>query len=151
MPFGLGKSEKRPEDEGEAVREEALEGSEAAPAADADSPLVDSPAAGGQGEASTSSRSMSFRPAYLDEAPSREGTATSQATPAPEGDAFFVSVTRQHTTETHRFDNPAEAQTFLEKLLEEGVPKEEVSAFSGRKLAFKVSHRPIVKLSGARD
>ena len=132
MPFGLGKSEKRAEDEGDTVREEVLEGSDVA--------------SDDQGEESAPARSTSFPPAFLG-----EGATTPPAQPAPDGDAFFVSVTRQDSAETHRLGSPAEAQALLERLLEEGVPQEAISAFSGRKLTLKVSHRPIVKLSGARE
>src|SRR4030042_105680 len=72
------------------------------------------------------------------------GEGAPEAQP-PKGDAFFVSVTKDGGTETHRFDGPSQAQTFVEQLLEEGVPQEEVTAFSGRRMAVRGSHRPIVK------
>jgi len=94
-----------------------------------------------------SSVTPTFRPNYLEEDAPRKATATTTPAREPlEGDTFFVSVTKQSGSETHRFENPIEAQTFVEQLLEDGVPQEEVTAFSGRKLALAVSHRPIVKL-----
>lgn len=154
MPFGLGKSEKRPENEGETVREEAPKDSESTPpvaAEDGGGPSVpDSPATGGEGEVVNFHRPKAYQPAFLGEATPRAGPPA-PAAPAPEGDAFFVSVTRQDTAEAHHFDNPAEAQAFVETLLEQGVSEEEVTAFSGHKLALKVSRRPIVKLTTAQE
>ena len=86
---------------------------------------------------------MAFRPTFLDsDAPGERAPAAQP----PKGDAFFVSVIRDGGTETHHFDGPSQAQTFVEQLLEEGVPQEEVTAFSGRRMALRVSRRPIVKL-----
>ncbi len=91
---------------------------------------------------------MAFRPTFLDsDAPGERAPAAQP----PKGDAFFVSVTRDGGTETHRFDGPSQAQTFVEQLLEEDVPQEEVTAFSGRRMALKVSRRPIVKLVTGQD
>ena len=92
---------------------------------------------------------MSFRPDYLDDTAPHEGataTAVAEVRPLPQGDAFFVSVTRDGVPDLHRFDSAAEAQAFIEEQLGEGVQQEDVSAFSGHRLAFNVSHRPIVKL-----
>ncbi len=160
MPFGLGKSEKRTEDEDMAPKKTA-EGSGVAPATgsdngarEGDSPATaDPPATEDQAETGKEYRAPEFRPDYLDEnAPRKGAAATTPAREPPEGDTFFVSVTKQDGSETHRFEDPAEAQAFVEQLLEDGVPQEEVTAFSGRKLALAVSHRPIVKLvSGKGD
>lgn len=158
MPFGLGKSEKRTEDEDMASKRIA-EDSEVAPTTGSDNGAGEdaSPATAGppatedQAKTDKEFRAPKFRPDYLDEDVSRESAAAN--TPArkpPEGDTFFVSVTKQNGSETHRFENPIEAQTFVEQLLEDGVPQEEVAAFSGRKLALTVSHRPIVKLVGSK-
>jgi hypothetical protein len=155
MAFGLGKSEKRTEDESETVPDETLEGSEdmSEPnshreAENGDSPEAGSPAAEAQTKESAEYRPDTFRPTFLDESkPSDSTAASSPPTRQPQGDAFFVSITRQDTTEIHGFDTSSEAQAFLEKLLDEDVSEEQVTAFSGYKLAFKVSHRPIVKLS----
>ena len=160
MPFGLGKSEKRTEDEDMASKETAKD-SEVAPTAGSDNGVREgaSPATAGtpatedQTKMGNEYRAPDLRPDYLDEDAPRKGAAA--ATPArepPGGDTFFVSVTKQDGIETHRFENPIEAQSFVEQLLEDGVPQEEVTAFSGRKLALAVSHRPIVKLvSGKGD
>lgn len=149
MPFGLGKPERRPGEETDPAAEETLEGNQGAPTADPDGsgPFpVDQPDAGRQPEGAPDA--MAFRPTFLDsEAPREQGPAAQP----PKGDAFFVSVTRDVETETHRFDEPSQAQTFVEHLLEEGVPQEEVTAFSGRRIALKVSHRPIVKLTTGQD
>ncbi len=157
MPLGLGKSEKRREEDGQAVPEDDLEGNEDTAAAAEDEavdgdPVSESPAAEGQAEQTGEYRPMAFRPAFLDGPASHEGTAVASPTPPnPKGDAFFVSVARQDTTEIRRFDDPSEAQTFLEALLEEGVPQGDVAAFSGRRLTLKVSHRPVVKLSSSQE
>ncbi len=156
MPFRLGKSEKRPEDE-DATVEETLEGSEGTPSVD-DSGAGDrgsaatavAPAAEDQAEASKEYRPPTFRPDYLDEEAGREGAAAS-ARELPRGDAFFVSVTRDGMAEVHRFDHPAEVQAFVEQLLEKDVAEEEVAAFSGRRLSLKVSRRPVVKLSSDQE
>jgi hypothetical protein len=158
MPFGLGKSEKRTEDEDMAPKRTA-EDSEVAPATGSDngaqkgdSPTTaEAPATEDQAKTGKEYRTPVFRPDYLDEDASREGAAATTPAREPlEGDTFFVSVTKQDGSETHRFEDPAEAQAFVEQLLEDGVPQEEVAAFSGRKLALAVSHRPIVKLMGSQ-
>ncbi len=158
MPFGLGKSEKRTEDEDMAPKRTA-EDSEVAPATgsdngaqEGDSPTTaDPPATEDQAKTGKEYRAPVFRPDYIDEDTSREGAAATTPAREPlEGDTFFVSVTKQDGSETHRFEDPAEAQAFVEQLLEDGVPQEEVTAYSGRKLALAVSHRPIVKLMGSQ-
>ena len=158
MPFGLGKSEKRTEDEDMAPKRSS-EDSEGAPTIGSDigagvraSPATAGPpATGDQAKGDNVSRPPELRPDYLDEDASRESAAaTPPARMPPEGDTFFVSVTKQSGSETHRFENSIEAQTFVEQLLEDGIPQEEVTAFSGRKLALAVSHRPIVKLVGSK-
>ncbi len=159
MPFGLGKSEKRTEDEDMASKETA-EGSEVAPATGSgngaredDSPATaNAPATEDQAKQGKEYRAPTFRPDYLDEDEPRKGAAAT--TPAREpldGDTFFVSVTKQNGSETHRFEDPIEAQGFVEQLLEDGIPQEEVTAFSGRKLALAVSRRPIVKLLSSQE
>ena len=117
------------------------------------SPLIQepkAPAGNGQGDSDGGAyRRMSFRPDYLDDtAPVEQApaTAVAEAKPLPHGDAFFVSVTRDGAAEIHRFDSAIEAQDFVEQQLEDGVGQDDVTAFSGRRLAFNVSHRPIVKL-----
>ncbi len=152
MPFGPSKSD-RPEDEDAAKPETS--GGDAGASADADDGAglaapqeTNAPAGGGQTEGEPYKR-MSFRPDFLDDAAPSEGATTATATtvrPLPQGDAFFVSVTRDGATELHRFDRAAEAQAFVEEQLGDGVQQEDVTAFSGRRLAFNVSHRPIVKL-----
>lgn len=150
MPFGLSEST-RPEDE-DAVQQETLDGDDEASAdagggaGDAGPQETDAPAGNGQTEGEPYKR-MSFRPDFLDDTAPSEGATTATAVrPLPQGDAFFVSVTRDGATELHRFDSAAEAQAFVEEQLGDGVPQEDVTAFSGRRLAFNVSHRPIVKL-----
>ena len=156
MPFGLGKSEKRPEDEHMAPKETA-EGNEVAPATgsdngtrEGDSPATaDPPGTEDLAKTDEEYRPPTFRPDYLDEdSPRGSAAATTPAREPPEGDSFFVSVTKQDGSETHRFEDAIAAQTFVEQLLEGGVPEEAVTPFSGRKLALAVSHRPIVKLLG---
>jgi hypothetical protein len=150
MPLGLGKSDKRPEHESDPAKEETLEDRQGAGTVDPESsgPFpAGQPHAGGQPQEQAPDV-MAFRPTFLD------SDAPSERTPAdqpPKGDAFFVSVTRDGGTETHRFDGPSQAQTFVEQLLEEGVPQEEVTAFSGRRMALRVSRRPIVKLVTSQD
>ncbi len=151
MPLRLGKSEKQPKDEDAAV-EENLEGSEVPPSGNSDNsvhggdsvatttaPAAEDEAQGGR------QRLPTFRRAFLDEAAPDEGAAPPP--PPPEGDAFFVAVTGNGKAEVHRFDHPAEAQAFIEQLLQKDVPEDEVAAFSGRRLSLVVSHRPVVKLS----
>ena len=140
MPFGLSMST-RPEDEDDEASADAGDG-----ARDAGPQETDAPAGNGQTEGEPYKR-MSFRPDFLDDAAPSEGATTATAVrPLPQGDAFFVSVTRDGATELHRFGSAAEAQAFVEEQLGDGVPQEDVTAFSGRRLAFNVSHRPIVKL-----
>lgn len=150
MPFGLGKSEKHPDYEGDPENEDALEGGQDATAADIEgddpSPPDDPPAADQPQEESSSA--MAFRPSFLDSDAPDERTP---ATQPPKGDAFFISVTRDDETEIHCFDGPSQAQTFVEQLLEEGVPEEEVTAFSGRRVTLRVTHRPVVKLVTSQD
>lgn len=150
MPLGLSKSS-RPEDE-DPVQQETANGDDEAStdagdgAAVVDRQATDAPAGNGQTEGEPYKR-MSFRPDFLDDAAPSEGATTATAVrPLPQGDAFFVSVARDGTTELHRFDSTVEAQAFVEEQLGDGVPQEDVTAFSGRRLAFNVSHRPIVKL-----
>jgi hypothetical protein len=150
MPFGLSEPT-RPEDE-EAVQQETLDGDdeESADAGDGaedgDAQETSAPANNGQTEAEPYKR-MSFRPDFLDDAAPSEGATTATAVrPLPQGEAFFVSVTRDGATELQRFDSAVEAQAFVEEQLGDGVPQDDITAFSGRRLAFNVSHRPIVKL-----
>ena len=152
MPFGSSKSA-GPEDE-YAVQQDASDGN-AEECANTDSGAGDgnaqetrAPAGNGQTEGEPYKR-MSFRPDYLDDTAPYEGapaTAVADVRPLPQGDAFFVSVTRDGASEIHRFDSATEAQAFVEEQLGDGVQQDDVTAFSGRRLAFNVSHRPIVKL-----
>ena len=156
MPFGSSKSA-RPEDE-DAIQQDTYgndeESAEAGDGAgDGDAQETSAPAGNGQTEGEPYKR-MSFRPDYLDDtAPPEEASATAVAEvkPPPQGDAFFVSVTRDGASEIRRFDGAAEAQAFVEEQLGDGVPQDDVTAFSGRRLAFNVSHRPIVKLLTQED
>ena len=154
MPFGLSKSS-QPEDE-DAVPQEAFDArDEASPDAgdgggDASPQETDAPAGNGHTEAGAYKR-MSFRPDFLDDATPAEAATATAVRPLPQGDTFFVSVTRDGNPELHRFDSALEAQAFVEEQLGDGVPQEDVTAFSGRKLAFNVSHRPIVKLFTQED
>ncbi len=147
MAFGLAKSDKQPKDE-----EEILEGSEDSPNSDDElaegaTAVADPPATEDQPKDATQQRSPVFRPAFLDEeTPGKSATAEAEAPPPPEGDAFFVSITKDGAVETHRFDAPTSAQSFVEQLLEEGAGEEDVTAFIGRKLELRVRHRPVVKL-----
>src|SRR3989304_7127261 len=80
------------------------------------------PAGNGQ-RAGEPYKRMSFRPDYLDDTAPHEGapaTAVADVRPLPQGDAFFVSVTRDGTSEVHRFDSAAEAQAFVEEQLRHG-------------------------------
>jgi len=150
MPFGSSKSA-RPEDE-DAVQQDTPDGN-AEESANADEGAGDgdaqsAPAGNGQTEGAPYKR-MSFRPDYLDDTAPHEGaaaTAVAEVRPLPQGDAFFVSVTRDGVSDLHRFDSATEAQAFVEEQLGDGVQQGDVTAFSGRRLAFNVSHRPIVKL-----
>ena len=85
-------------------------------------------------------RAPEFRPAYMDEG--RPGEA---AAPPP-GDAFFVTVNGSEGAVIHRFDEPAKAKAFVERLLDEGIAEGDVAAFAARKLTLHVSHRPVVTL-----
>ena len=157
MPFGLGKSEKHMEDE-EMAPKKAAEGSEVAPTTRSDNgregapPVTAGPhATKDQAKRDNVFRPPELRPDYIDEDASRESAAaTKLARKPPVGATFFVSVTKGDGIETHRFEDPIEVQTFVEQLLEDGVPQEEVTAFSGHKLALAVSHRPIVKLVASK-
>ena len=144
MPLGLDKSDKQPKHEGDPATEETLQGSQGAGSADPPNP-DDQPK--GQPKEDIPD-AMAFRPAFLDSDTPSERAPTAQP---PTDDIFFVSVTKDGGIETHRFDNPSEAQAFVEQLLEEGVPQEEVTAFSGRRVALKVTHRPTVKLVTGQD
>jgi hypothetical protein len=150
MPFGLHKSDKQPEHESDPAKDEALESGHGVGADDAEgngsSPADQLPAEGQPQKAAPDA--MAFRPAFLDsDVPSERAPAVQP----PKGDAFFVSVTRNGGVETHRFDGPSQAQTFVEQLLEEGVPQEEVTVFTGRRATLKVTHRPVVKLATSQD
>jgi hypothetical protein len=150
MPFGLGKSEKQPDQEGDPQNEDALEGALEATAVDTEdddpSPAYDPPAAAQAQE--ENSGAMAFRPSFLD-----SDTPGERAPAAPQvgGDAFFISVARDDGSDIHCFDGPVQAQAFVEQLLEEGVPEENVTAFSGRRVSLKVTHRPVVKLVTSQD
>jgi hypothetical protein len=150
MPFGLHKSDKQPEHESNPAKEEALEDGQGANTAHAEgsgpSP-TSQPQTGGQPQEEDRG-AMAFRPTFLDSDTPSERAPAAQP---PKGDAFFVSVTRDGGIQTHRFDGSSQAQTFVEQLLEEGVPQEEVTAFSGRQVALRVSHRPVVKLATSQD
>ena len=160
MPFGSSKSA-HPEDE-DAIQQDTSdrnveESADAEDGGDGDAQGTSAPAGNGETEGGAYRR-MSFRPDYLDDTAPHEGaTATATATaitevrPLPHGDAFFVSVTRDGASELHRFDSAIEAQAFVEEQLGDGVQQEDVTAFSGRRLAFNVSHRPIVKLLTQED
>ncbi len=144
MPFSLTKSDKHSKDEKETPKDadKKIKAS-----TDADAAVADAPATDDEAEEETPRRAPVFRPTFLDEeTPGPDTAATETATPPPEGDTFFVSVTRDGGAETHRFDNATEVQAFVEELLEADVPQEDVTAFSGRRLALKVRHRPVVKL-----
>ena len=148
MPFGSSKSA-RPEDE-DAIQQDTPDGTveESENASGGDGQETSAPAGNGQTEGAPYKR-MSFRPDYLDDtAPHQEASATAVAEirPPPQGDTFFVSVTRDGVPDLHRFDSAAEAQAFVEEQLGDGVQQDDVTAFSGHRLAFNVSHRPIVKL-----
>jgi len=151
MPFGSSKSA-RPEDE-DAIQQDTYandeESAEAGDGAgDGDAQETSAPAGNGHAEGEPYKR-MSFRPDYLDDTAPREGapaTAVAEVRPLPQGDAFFVSVTRDGVPDLHRFDSAIDAQAFVEEQLGDGVQQDDVIAFSGRRLAFNVSHRPIVKL-----
>ena len=141
MPFSLAKSDKHSKDEKETPKDADKK------IKDADAAGIDPPATDDQAEEETPQRAPVFRPTFLDEeTPGPRAAATETATPPPEGDIFFVSVTRDGGAETHRFGNATEVQTFVEELLEADVPQEDVTAFSGRRLALKIRHRPVVKL-----
>ncbi len=150
MPFGLHKSDKQSEHEDDPAKEEAVESEHDAGTADAEgsgpSP-ADQPRAEGQPQEENAD-AMAFRPAFLDSDTPSEPAPAAQP---PKGDAFFVSLTRDGAIETHRFDGPSQAQTFIEQLLEEGVSQEEVNVFTGRQATVKVTHRPIVKLATSQD
>jgi hypothetical protein len=103
----------------------------------------------GEDEGAPGDDRMKFRPSFLDENESRQATAANA--PAPGGDTFFVTVERDGAGEVHRFSDPAEAQRFVESLLEDGVPEDGVAAFAGHRLTVQVRHRPVVKLSIGSD
>ncbi len=141
MPFSLTKSDKHSKDEKETPKDadEKVE--------DGDTAVADPSATDDQTEEKTAQRAPVFRPTFLDqETPGPGAAATEAATPPPEGDIFFVSVTRDGGAKTHRFGNATEVQTFVEELLEADVPQDDVTAFSGHRLALKVRHKPVVKL-----
>src|SRR3989337_107591 len=107
MPFGSSKSA-RPEDE-DAMQQDTSDGN-VEETADADE---------GKTEGEPYKR-MSFRPDFLDDTAASEGataTAVADVRPLPQGDAFFVSVTRDGASEVYRFDSAVEAQAFVEEKL----------------------------------
>jgi len=148
MPFGSAKSA-RPEDEDILQQDTSDENAEeSAEASDGGAQETGAPVGNGQSEGAPYKR-MSFRPDYLDDTAPHEAapaTAVAEVRPLPHGDAFFVSVTRDGVSDLHRFDSAIEAQAFVEEQLGDGVQQEDVAAFSGHRLGFNVSHRPIVKL-----
>lgn len=150
MPFGIHKPDKQPENESDPAKEEDVEDKQDADTTDSagsGSSTADQPRTDDQSQEG-SPGAMAFRPTFLDcDAPSERTPAAQQ----PKGDAFFVSVTKDGSIETHRFDGPSQVQTFIEQLLEEGVSQEEMAAFSGRRMALKVTHRPVVKLAVSQD
>lgn len=153
MPFGLGKSDKQPEHDSHPANEEALvdrPDPTIADTEDSDAHAANQTPAEGQPQAEAPD-AMAFRPAFLSSDAPTERSERAPAVQPPKGDAFFVSVTRNGTVETHRFDGPSQAQTFVEQLLEEGVPQEEVTVFTGRRATLKVTHRPVVKLATSQD
>ena len=146
MPFGSSKSA-RPEDE-DAVQQDTPDGNAEEGAGNGDGQETSAPAGNGQTEGAPYKR-MSFRPDYLDDTAPHEqapATAVAEIRPPPQGDTFFVSVTRDGVPDLHRFDSAIDAQAFVEEQLGDGVQQDDVTAFSGHRLAFHVSHRPIVKL-----
>lgn len=146
MPFGLTKSGKdtKEEEPGTAAGRKGAEAPSKNDGATADSPMEDPP---NNGDQERDPSRMSFRPDFLDtEAPEQATATAAPPTPRPRGDVFFVSVAKDGGAEVHRFEDPTETQTFVEQLLEQGVPPEEVTAYSGFKLDFKVRHRPVVRL-----
>jgi len=150
MPLGLNKSDKQPQHESDPAGEEVLDTSEDTGSADSEgsdpSPTDQSEPSGqphGDGH-----EAMAFRPAFLNSDMPGESAPAAQP---PRGDAFFISVSRDERVETHRFDGPSQAQTFVEQLLEEGVPEDGVTAFSGHRVTLRVTNRPVVKLVAAQD
>jgi hypothetical protein len=150
MPFGIHKPDKQPENESDPAKEKAVEDRQDADTTDTEgsgSLPADQPRTDDQSQ-EESPGAMAFRPTFLDsDAPSERAPVAQQ----PKVDAFFVSVTKDDSVETHRFDGPSQVQTFIEQLLEEGVPQEEMAAFSGHRIALKVTHRPVVKLAVSQD
>lgn len=129
MQLGLGKSENQSDETGGAA--EGLREDEGAPSGGDDSDR------------------MAFRPSFLDEQEGRRDSGSQSTPPPPSGDTFFLVVKRAGGSENHRFDDPVEAQTFVEQLLEEGVPENDITAFSGHRLGLRVRHRPVVHLASA--
>ena len=151
MPFGSSKSA-HPKDE-DAIQQDTSDRNVEDGGGDVDAQETSAPAGNGQAESAPYQR-MSFRPDYLDDTAPHQAapaTAVAEVRPLPQGDAFFVSVTRDGASEIHRFDGAAEAQAFVEEQLGDGVQQDDVTAFSGRRLALNVSHRPIVKLLTQED
>src|SRR3989304_8792277 len=106
MPFSLSEPT-RPEDE-EAVQQETLDGDDGESAAageaagDGAAQEASAPANNGQTGAEPYKR-MSFRPDFLDDAAPSEGATTATAVrPLPQGEAFFVSVTRDGSPDLPR-------------------------------------------------
>ena len=50
---------------------------------------------------------------------------------------------------TSQFDGQAEAQSFIEELLAQGVSREAIDTFRGSKLDFDVTFRPVVSFGAA--
>ena len=137
MPFGRAKTEQK---DGYAPA------SDESPQGDRSVDRVDPDDAGGQSREDASGPAA-FRPTFLEpDERTRPG-----ARPTPTADAFFISVASENGTATHRFDDLPAAQTFVEQLLEQGVPQEEVTAFSGRRAAMEVTQRPVVHLASTRE
>ena len=65
---------------------------------------------------------------------------------SPPEDEGSVSEEALDGSDEASADSAVEAQDFVEQQLGDGVGQEDVTAFSARRLAFHVSHRPIVKL-----
>lgn len=50
--------------------------------------------------------------------------------------------------EINVFDDPAQAASLIESLLESGYEQERIRVFNGDEMAMQVSHRPVVALVG---
>ena len=79
------------------------------------------------------------------------GEVVASADPTPRGRARLIVVaTHEGMTdwgETHLFDDPQSAASFVASLVEGGVDQKRIVVFNGRPMNVAVTYRPVVEIS----